>query len=225
MSSPRASVFLLVAVLAAPLAAAAQNELPDGDAKEAVQAMCVQCHQIGRVTGMHLSRDEWKITVEDMIRMGAQIPPDWVDVLADYLGEHFPAKVDVSMTVDPMPATARTAGAPPSVSVDVHGTLLRFELRGGTLVGVDPAGGKTLEWPVPGGAQSQTRSIAILNDAVWFVENGTRVLVRFDPKAETFQTWPIPAGPTEVTHIVSTTEGTLIMTGPGGGPLIVAHVK
>ena len=52
------------------------------------------------------ARGDWKTTIEDMIRMGASIPPEWVDVLADYLGDHFPARVDVSMTVEAKPVGA-----------------------------------------------------------------------------------------------------------------------
>jgi hypothetical protein len=42
--------------------------------------------------GMHLSRAEWKNTLEDMVRMGAQVPPDWVDPIVDYLALNFPEK-------------------------------------------------------------------------------------------------------------------------------------
>jgi hypothetical protein len=114
-------VFAMVLPMCAALSGTvwAQNALPEGEAKEAVQAMCVHCHQIGRVTGMHLSRGEWKNTVEDMVRMGAQIPRDWVDPIADYLALNFPETlgsaasgthgVDVSMEIVRLPLQARAA--------------------------------------------------------------------------------------------------------------------
>ncbi len=77
----------------------------------------------------------------------------------------------------------------------------------------DPATGKTQEWLSPSGASSQPYGIATIGDIVWYVETFPRpnALVRFDPKAETFQSWPIPSGGMVVRNMMATPEGTLVL--------------
>ncbi len=65
------------------------------------------------------------------------------------------------------------------------------------------------EWASPGGPQSQPYAIAVLKDAVWYVESNTRpnALVRFDPATHRFQTWGVPAGGGVVRNMMATADG------------------
>src|SRR5919106_5449861 len=66
----------------------------------------------------------------------------------------------------------------------------------GRLGRLDPKTGQVKEWPSPSGPNSHPYAIEVLDDAIWFNESTRRpdVLVRFDPKTETFQSFPIPSG-------------------------------
>jgi len=66
--------------------------LPDGPAKHIVEMACVTCHALGQVTGAGHSPEEWEIVVQKMINAGAQLPPDQIQAVIDYLAKNFPPK-------------------------------------------------------------------------------------------------------------------------------------
>jgi hypothetical protein len=68
------------------------RELPDGPAKHIVEITCVACHALAQVTGAGHSPQEWEIVVHRMINAGAQMPPDQIPVVIDYLAKSFPPK-------------------------------------------------------------------------------------------------------------------------------------
>ncbi len=66
----------------------------------------------------------------------------------------------------------------------------------GYLGRLDPATGQVTEWQSPGGPKSEPYGIVASKGVVWHSESGTKpnTVVRFDPKAQNFQTWVIPSG-------------------------------
>jgi hypothetical protein len=66
--------------------------LPDGPAKHTVETACVSCHALTQVTGAGHSPEEWEIVVHRMVDAGAQVPPDQVSAVIDYLAKNFPPK-------------------------------------------------------------------------------------------------------------------------------------
>jgi aldose sugar dehydrogenase len=72
-----------------PVRSHAQVPLPDGPGKSTVQAVCSQCHGLDAVTSSGRSRNEWQTIVREMVEQGAQIPPDQIAVIVDYLARHF----------------------------------------------------------------------------------------------------------------------------------------
>ena len=85
-------------------AKAAVVELPDGDGKAIATENCQACHKLTNLTKAHKSLDDWKDTVQLMMDRGANVAPDQVDILVQYLAKNFGPK-DASV---PSPA------APPS---------------------------------------------------------------------------------------------------------------
>jgi virginiamycin B lyase len=63
-------------------------------------------------------------------------------------------------------------------------------------VKLNPRNGEVVDWLSRGGAQSGPYAIAALVDGVWYAETGSEqnMLVRFDPKTQSFERWPIPSG-------------------------------
>jgi len=66
--------------------------LPDGPAKHTVETACAACHALTRVTGAGHSRQDWESVVQKMVNAGAEVPPDQVSSVIDYLAENFPPK-------------------------------------------------------------------------------------------------------------------------------------
>lgn len=66
--------------------------LPDGDGKEIATENCQACHKLTNLTKAHKSLDDWKDTVQTMIDRGANVPPEKVDILVQYLAKNFGPK-------------------------------------------------------------------------------------------------------------------------------------
>jgi hypothetical protein len=85
-----------VSLLATALAAQAQRridpaalKLPDGDGKLAVIEYCTgACHPAARFVDMRQSPAEWHKTVMLMVAFGAQLFPEDVDTVTNYLGTY-----------------------------------------------------------------------------------------------------------------------------------------
>jgi len=91
----------------------------------------------------------------------------------------------------------------------------------------DTKTGSVKEWPSPGGPQSQPYGIVGLKDVVWYSESGVspNTLVRFDPKAEKFQTWTIPSGGGVVRNMMATRDGNLVMACSGRNRVALVEIK
>jgi cytochrome c5 len=84
-------------------ASAAPVVLPDGDGKNIATENCQACHKLTNLTKAHKDLDDWKDTVQTMIDRGANVPPDKVDILVQYLAKNFGPK-DASAPASPTPA-------------------------------------------------------------------------------------------------------------------------
>jgi virginiamycin B lyase len=81
------------AIVAALVVPALAQTLPDGEGKDAVQAICARCHDLSPITeGIGFSRDDWDAVIKSMIVMGANIPPQQAELIVNYLAKNFPPK-------------------------------------------------------------------------------------------------------------------------------------
>src|SRR3954471_20175086 len=74
------------------LAGEAQTPLPEGSAKEVVQAACTQCHGLNRITDTGYSPSDWQEVMSMMMANGARVPHDQMRPIIDYLAKNFPEK-------------------------------------------------------------------------------------------------------------------------------------
>jgi len=82
-----------VAALTALLAPAFAQNLPNGNGREVVETICSGCHDLSPITdAVGFSRQDWETVVKSMIDMGADIKPEQVSVIANYLAANFPPK-------------------------------------------------------------------------------------------------------------------------------------
>jgi hypothetical protein len=65
--------------------------LPAGPGRPILQTHCTWCHDLRDVTKLrgYYTRPQWKDVVVTMVEYGAAVKPDEVEVLADYLNEHW----------------------------------------------------------------------------------------------------------------------------------------
>jgi hypothetical protein len=73
----------------------AQDRLPPGEGRDIVAVACTQCHGLAVVKSIRQVENAWRGQVYDMILRGAQIHPDDVPVVIDYLGKNFGPGVNV----------------------------------------------------------------------------------------------------------------------------------
>lgn len=86
---------------------AAPVVLPDGEGKEIATENCQACHKLTNLTKAHKSLDDWKDTVQTMIDRGANVPPDKVDTLVQYLAKNFGPKDASAPAATPSPTPAQ----------------------------------------------------------------------------------------------------------------------
>ena len=95
---------------------------------------------------------------------------------------------------------------PRRIAATSDGYIWYTDFTRGRLGRLDPRTGEVEDWLTPGGAQSGPYAIAALGDGVWFAETGEEqnMLVRFDPRTQSFAKWPIPSGGGVVRNMVAT---------------------
>ena len=77
------------AVLAQQSAGAAP---PPGEGLDLIQRSCINCHDINMVLGKRKTADEWATILGMMADRGAEVSPDEMRVIEDYLARHFSAE-------------------------------------------------------------------------------------------------------------------------------------
>jgi hypothetical protein len=71
-------------------AAAARTEPPPKDrGRELVEDVCTYCHNLDRLRGKELSREEWRGLTKGMISEGAPVTDDELSMILDYLAKNF----------------------------------------------------------------------------------------------------------------------------------------
>jgi virginiamycin B lyase len=110
--------------------------------------------------------------------------------------------------------TLPEAGARPRrLAIDPDGVVWYADFARGYLGRLDLATGAVKEWLSPSGPKSEPYGIVFTKGALWYNESAAKpnTIVRFDPKAEKFQTWAIPGGGDIVRNMDVTPDGNPVM--------------
>jgi hypothetical protein len=76
--------------VALAFAAAARNEpAPKDRGRELVEDVCTYCHNLDRLRGRELSRDEWRGLTKGMISEGAPVTDEELSMILDYLAKNY----------------------------------------------------------------------------------------------------------------------------------------
>lgn len=94
----------VAAALAIALPAAAQDALPEGPGKAAVQETCTQCHDLGPILAQRRSAEDWADVVERMKGFGASLTDSQKAGILAYLTASLGKGDAPSATPAPAPA-------------------------------------------------------------------------------------------------------------------------
>jgi hypothetical protein len=57
--------------------------------RELVEDVCTYCHNLDRLRGQQLSREEWRGLTKGMISEGAPVTDEELSMILDYLAKHY----------------------------------------------------------------------------------------------------------------------------------------
>jgi hypothetical protein len=60
--------------------------------RELVEDVCTYCHNLDRLQGKELNREEWRGLIKGMISEGAPVTDEEFSVILDYLVKHYGRK-------------------------------------------------------------------------------------------------------------------------------------
>jgi mono/diheme cytochrome c family protein len=88
----------LAAMLASvPLwAQQAPAEPPAGPGLELIQRSCISCHDIYMITSKRKTPEQWAEVMDLMAARGAEVTPEEMQIIEEYLAKNFPAAGDGS---------------------------------------------------------------------------------------------------------------------------------
>jgi len=88
---------VLISLFIVASAAGQDVVLPDGKAKAVVESACADCHGLDKIVDNPMPSEKWRTTVEKMVKKGASVSPEQIDMVVDYLSVYFaPEKVNVN---------------------------------------------------------------------------------------------------------------------------------
>jgi competence ComEA-like helix-hairpin-helix protein len=125
----KSAVCLIAAFrLLSPLAQGA--DLPDGEGKQLILRACIGCHKLGEIPAYRFTKDEYHVIAYRMSDRGAQATPHELDIIADYLFEHFP-KVEDATKINVNKATAQEIVAGLALTSEEAEAVVKYRQRHG----------------------------------------------------------------------------------------------
>jgi hypothetical protein len=82
---------MLLTVVALTAAAAVEARSEDRG-RELVENVCTYCHNLDRLRGKELSREEWRGLTKGMISEGAPVTDNELSMILDYLAKNYGRK-------------------------------------------------------------------------------------------------------------------------------------
>lgn len=179
------------------LPAQSQNSaLPDGPGRATVQAACMQCHGLERLTtSVGFTREGWRNMVAMMTNIGAPVPPGELETVIDYLAKNFPEK--------PQPPAVLLPPAGVSVSIKewvvptlgsrphdplaaADGTIWYTGQMANALGRLDPKTGRFTEYHPPIAESGPHGLVQDRDGNIWFTANSKAYIGKLDPRSGAF---------------------------------------
>ena len=179
-----------ITILCSALPSWSQTELPEGNGKKAVQAYCVQCHDLGSVTRGGYDAVGWRNNLNMMINVGSALPQNEVEPMVQYLAKYFPerpkpeavivpgnAKVVIKEWLVPTPGSR-----PHDPLATADGAIWYTGQFANTLGRLDPKSGKIKEYRLPD--KSGPHGLTADKDGnIWYTGNFKSTVGKLNPKS------------------------------------------
>ena len=178
-----------ITILCWALPAWSQTELPEGNGKKAVQAYCVQCHELGTVTRGGYGVEGWRNNLNMMINVGSILPQNEVEPMVQYLAKYFPERPKPEAVIIPGSAMVTikewlvpTPGSRPHDPLaTADGAIWYTGQFANTLGRLDPKTGKIKEYRLPD--KSGPHGLAADKDGnIWYTGNFKSTVGKLNPK-------------------------------------------
>ena len=195
----RKSLLIIASAVTALAPAVRAADLPDGDGKKAVQAACIQCHELERITGAGYSLEGWRNNLHMMVNAGSPLPKDQIEMVAQYLTKNFPEKPKPDAVVVPGPVkvsfrewTVPTPGSRPHDPAMAPDGSLWYSGQFANLLGrLDLKTGQIREFPL-GPMTGPHGLVADKEGNIWFMANFGGKIGKLDPKTGKTVDFPMP---------------------------------
>ncbi len=198
LKSLRRPLIVMLLALGLPALAQAQagRELPDGPAKELVEAACVACHETNLIVNSNgYTNERWRYLMSKMI----DLPEPLASNIAQYLSTSFPEGADrrpILVAGDTKVTfqewTAPTLGQRPRDPLGTPDGMIWWAGMYGSLIGrLNPETGEMTEWKLDPTAQPHS----IINDVsgnIWYTGNGNGSVGMLDPDTGETTVYPMP---------------------------------
>lgn len=195
MSSQLLLVLLTMVFSSSPVFAAG---LPEGEGREAVQAMCSGCHDVSRIdNGLGYSREHWLALMDSMIDLSGDKSQQVL--MADYLAEHFPPNkqrapklIDGDVSIKFKEWVVPTRGQRSRDPVESPDGMIWWVGQWGDIVGrINPETGDMKEYPLPKGAKPHS---VTPDDKgyLWYMGNKNATVGRLDPATGEIKEYDMP---------------------------------
>ncbi len=193
------AIVTLGVLVGAALAARGQSTLPEGDGEAIIQQTCGQCHSLGRVVNSGHTRAGWAKVVAMMVNIGAELTPDQVKIVVDYLAQNFPQKA--APTAVTVPSDVRvtirewllpTPGSRPDNPLAMPDGSIWYTGQIADVLGrLDPTTGAIKQYPLP--PNSGPHGLVADKDGnIWFTANFGGYIGKFDPRTGKVAQHPMP---------------------------------
>jgi len=197
---PLAGAALLCSSLAAQSDQPATPQLPDGNGKEIVQAVCTRCHDLDRVVAAGFDHDGWQLMVNQMISSGAPLKPDQVPVVVDYLAKALPEKPAPEAVIIPGPVettikewTVPTPGSRPHDPFYASDGSVWYTGNTSNLLGrFNPKTGEFKEYHTNIPHSGPHGLVEDKEGNIWFTANNSGYVGKLDPKTGHITEYKMP---------------------------------
>ena len=181
-------------------ASANQYSLPDGDAKQTIETVCVACHDLRRVVHSNYSQAEWHNVINMMVSAGAPLTPAQKELVTDYLIKNFPGKpkpapsiiagpVQVSFREWPVP----TPGSRPHDPLATPDGAIWYSGNMSNKIGrLDPATGIIKEYPLKTPFSGPHGLTYDKNGDIWFTANFASYVGKLNPATGDITEYKMP---------------------------------
>jgi len=173
------------------------NDLPVGPGKEAVQSVCLACHNTNQITrSSGYTRAGWRELIGTMIDLSGS--PEQ-ETITGYLATHFPENTRRQPKLIPGTAsisfkewTVPTLGQRSRDPVQAPDGSIWWAGQWGNLIGrIDPKTGDMKEYPLP--ENSMPHSVTLDQQAnVWYMGNKNGTVGKLDPRTGKITEYKMP---------------------------------